>query len=91
MVATQTTALNAGSQSFTWNGKTSAGITSADGTYTIKVAAQDATGANVAVDTSVTGTVTEVDLTGTTPTLLVGTQKVPLSSVQQIGLSTSSS
>ena len=91
VVATQTTALNAGSQSFTWNGKTSAGLTAADGTYSIKVAAQDATGANVAVDTSVTGTVTEVDLSGTTPMLLVGTQKVPLSSVQQIGLSTSGS
>lgn len=91
VVATQTTALNAGSQSFTWNGKTSAGVTAADGTYSIKIAAQDTTGANVTVDTSVTGTVTEVDLSGSTPTLLVGTQKVPLSSVQQIGLSTSSS
>ncbi len=55
MVASQTTALASGSQSFTWNGKTSAGLTSADGTYSIKVAAVDATGATVAVDTSVTG------------------------------------
>ncbi len=91
VVATQTTALAAGSQSFTWNGKTSAGLTSADGTYSIKVAAVDATGANVSVDTSVTGTVSEVDLSGSTPVLLVGSQKVPLSSVQQIGLSTSGS
>jgi len=91
VVATQTTALSAGSQSFTWNGKTSAGITSPDGTYSIKVAALDATGASVSVDTSVTGTVSEVDLSGSTPILLVGSQKVPLSSVQQIGLSTSGS
>jgi flagellar basal-body rod modification protein FlgD len=91
VVATQTTALSAGSQSYSWNGKTSAGLTSADGTYSIKVAAVDATGANVAVDTSVTGTVSEVDLSGTTPVLLVGSQRVPLSSVQQIGLSTSGS
>ncbi len=91
VVATQTTALSAGSQSFTWNGKTSAGLTSPDGTYSIKVAALDATGASVSVDTSVTGTVSEVDLSGSTPILLVGSQKVPLSSVQQIGLSTSGS
>ena len=91
VVATQTTALTAGSQAFTWNGKTSAGLTAPDGTYSIKIAAQDTTGANVAVDTSVTGTVTEVDLSGTTPMLLVGSQKVPLSSVQLIGLSTSGS
>lgn len=91
VVATQTTSLTAGSQNYTWNGKTSAGLSAASGLYSIKVAATDATGANVAVDTSVTGTVNEVDLSGTTPMLIVGTQKVPLSSVQQIGLSTSGS
>ncbi|GJE10651.1 MULTISPECIES: flagellar hook assembly protein FlgD [Methylobacterium] len=89
VVATQATSLTAGSQAYTWNGKTSAGMTSADGNYTIKVAATDATGASVAVDTSLTGTVDEVDLSGTTPVLMVGSQKVPLSSVQTIGLSTS--
>ncbi|MCJ2054552.1 flagellar hook assembly protein FlgD [Methylobacterium sp. J-070] len=89
VVATQTTSLAAGSQTYTWNGKTSAGLTSADGNYSIKVSATDATGANVAVDTSLTGTVDEVDLSGTTPVLIVGSQKVPLSSVQTIGLSTS--
>ena len=36
-----------------------------------------------------TGTVDEVDLSGTTPVLIIGSQKVPLSSVQTIGLSTS--
>ena len=91
VVATQNVALTAGSQAFTWNGKTSAGLTAPAGTYSIKVAAVDATGSNVAVDTSVSGTVTEVDLSGGSPMLLIGTQKVPLSSVQQIGLSTSSS
>ncbi len=91
VVATQTTALKSGSQSFNWNGKNSAGLSAPDGTYSIKVAASDATGAAVSVDTSVVGTVTEVDLTGSTPMLMVGSRKVPLSSVQQIGLSTSSS
>ena len=89
VVATQATSLTAGSQNYTWNGKTSSGMTSADGNYSIKVSATDATGASVAVDTSLTGTVDEVDLSGTTPVLLIGSQKVPLSSVQTIGLSTS--
>ncbi|KAA0125501.1 flagellar hook assembly protein FlgD [Methylobacterium sp. P1-11] len=89
VVATQTTALTAGSQTYTWNGKTSAGLSAANGNYSIKVSATDATGAAVAVDTSLTGTVDEVDLSGTTPVLVMGSQKVPLSSVQTIGLSTS--
>ncbi|MEG9528127.1 MAG: flagellar hook assembly protein FlgD [Hyphomicrobiales bacterium] len=89
VVATQTTSLSAGSQTYTWNGKTSAGLSSTDGTYSIKVSATDATGSSVAVDTSLTGTVDEVDLSGTTPVLMIGSQKVPLSSVQTIGLSTS--
>ena len=89
VVATQTTSLAAGSQSYTWNGKTSAGLTAANGNYSIKVSATDATGANVAVDTSLSGTVDEVDLSGTSPVLSIGSQKVPLSSVQTIGLSTS--
>ncbi len=89
VVATQTTSLTAGSQTYTWNGKNSAGMTSADGNYSIKVSATDATGSSVSVDTSLTGTVDEVDLSGTTPVLMIGAQKVPLSSVQTIGLSTS--
>lgn len=89
VVATQSTSLQAGQQAYTWSGKTSAGLSAPDGTYAIKVAAQDATGASVSVDTGITGKVTEVDLSGSTPVLLIGTQKVPLSSVQTIGLSTS--
>ena len=89
VVATQTTSLNAGAQTYSWNGKTSAGLTAPDGVYSIKVSATDATGSNVAVDTSLTGTVDQVDLSGATPILMIGSQKVPLSSVQTIGLSTS--
>ncbi|MCJ2059356.1 flagellar hook assembly protein FlgD [Methylobacterium sp. J-048] len=89
VVATQTTSLTAGSQTYSWNGKTSAGLTAPDGTYSIKVSASDATGTNVSVDTSLNGTVDSVDLTGTAPVLMIGSQKVPLSSVQSIGLSTS--
>lgn len=88
VVGTQQTTLNTGSQTFTWNGKNSAGLNAPAGTYTIKVSAQDATGASVSVDTGISGTVDEVDLSGGTPVLMVGTRRVPLSSVQTVGLST---
>ena len=88
VVGTQTTTLTAGSQTFTWNGRTASGTSAPAGTYTIKVVAQDATGAAVTVDTSTSGTVDEVDLTGSAPVLLIGNQRVPLSSVQTVGLST---
>ncbi|WP_375464873.1 flagellar hook assembly protein FlgD [uncultured Methylobacterium sp.] len=90
IVGTQTTSLAAGSQTFTWNGKNSSGLASAEGTYAIKVSATDATGASVAVATATSGTVDEVDLSGTSPVLIIGSARVPLSSVTTIGLSTTS-
>ncbi len=62
MVATQTKALPAGSQSFTWDGRASTGQLAPDGKYTLKVQALDATGSSVAVDTKITGAITSVDV-----------------------------
>ena len=89
VVASQAASLTAGAQTFTWNGKTSSGMTAPNGTYKVVVAARDATGQTVTVDTSLSGKVDEVDLSGSEPTLLVGSTRVPLSSVKTIGLSTS--
>ena len=89
VVGTQTTSLAAGSQTFSWNGKNSSGLAAPEGTYTIKVSASDATGATVQVATATSGAVDEVDLSGTNPILIVGSARVPLSSVTGIGLSTS--
>ncbi|MCJ2037227.1 flagellar hook assembly protein FlgD [Methylobacterium sp. J-068] len=85
VVATQSKALAAGAQSFAWDGRSSTGFTSANGNYSIKVDALDATGTKVSVDTKVSGTVDGIDLTGTEPVLLLGTSRVPVSSVQDIG------
>ncbi|MDB5647549.1 flagellar hook capping FlgD N-terminal domain-containing protein [Methylobacterium sp.] len=85
VVATQTKALAAGAQSFAWDGRSSSGFTSANGTYSIKVDAVDATGTKIAVDTKVSGTVNGVDLSGSEPVLLLGTSRVPVSTVQDIG------
>lgn len=85
VVATQTQALTAGAQSFTWNGRTTTGTNAAAGAYTIKVTARDASGQPVDVATDLTGTVTSVDMTGDSPVLLIGTSRVPMASVKSIG------
>ena len=85
VVATQTKALSAGAQTFAWDGRSSSGFTSANGTYSIKVDAVDATGSRVSVDTKLTGKVDSIDLSGTEPVLLVGNSRLPVSSVRSIG------
>lgn len=85
VVATKSTTLAAGAQTFTWDGRGSSGLTQPAGTYTIRVDALDATGASVSVDTKVTGEVDSVDLDGTEPVLVIGNSRVPLSSVKAVG------
>jgi flagellar basal-body rod modification protein FlgD len=85
VVATQSKALTVGPQTFTWDGRNSSGFSSANGTYSIKVDAVDATGSKVAVDTQLTGKVDSIDLSGSEPVLLIGASRLPVSSVRSIG------
>ncbi|WP_430913010.1 flagellar hook assembly protein FlgD [Methylobacterium sp. sgz302541] len=85
VVGTLSKALTAGSQTLSWDGRNAAGLTSSDGQYSIKIDAYDATGGKVSVDTSVSGTVDSIDLSGSEPVLAIGTSKVPISSVRSIG------
>ncbi len=76
------TALNAGSNTFTWNGKNSAG-TQLDngGTYTLKIAAADSSNQPVTVTDGVSGPVTAAQqVNGVTMVTINGVQ-TPLSSV----------
>ena len=86
VVATRTSALTAGDQTFTWDGKTSTGTTAPDGDYTITVAALDSAGQGVPVKTEISGRVDAVDRTGDTPQLVIGSIRVPLGSVKTLGL-----
>jgi len=75
-------ALNAGSNTFTWNGKNSAG-TQLDngGTYTVKITATDASGQPLTVSSGVSGKVTAAQqVNGVTMVTINGVQ-VPLSTV----------
>ncbi len=89
-----TTALNAGTQTYTWSGNGTNGTTWPDGNYTLAINATGANGQSVSVSTQVQGTVTAVNTSANPPTLTVSGQTVPLSSIQSVnggGTSTTSS
>lgn len=79
--------LAAGQQTFSWDGLDSSGNRVAAGTYTFSVNAMDSTGASVTAGTMVTGTVTRVNLEGSSPILYVGDIPVDLSDVLDINTS----
>jgi flagellar basal-body rod modification protein FlgD len=81
---TGTMALNAGSQSFSWNGMGSNGQTWPDGTYNLTVTATGANGQTVNVSSQVQGVVSAVDTNVNPPTLTVGGQTVQISQVTSI-------
>ena len=83
-VYTEQGAMQAGSGTFTWDGKDNQGNTKPAGTYTISMQAVTAEGKTINVSTETTGTVTGVDFTGSEPVLLVGNSRVNLSGVTSV-------
>ncbi|GGK40055.1 flagellar hook assembly protein FlgD [Salinarimonas ramus] len=81
VVATRTQSLEAGEQSYVWDGRTDSGAQAPDGAYTIRVQARDTAGEPVEVSTKFSGVVDGLDLSGAEPILLVGKVRVPLSEV----------
>jgi flagellar basal-body rod modification protein FlgD len=79
-----TMSLNAGTQSFTWNGQGNTGQTWPDGTYTLSIKATGANGQAVTVSTQVQGVVSGVNLDSNPPTLKVNGQNVQISQVTSI-------
>ncbi len=75
-VYTTTKALATGSNTFSWDGTTTAGGTAPAGDYTIKVAGTDASGNAVTITTALTGVVSAVDFSGTTPLLTIDGQTI---------------
>ena len=85
VVATRTASLTAGAQSFTWDGKASTGLPAPEGDYTITVTGRDSAGQGVPVKTEISGRVDNVDLSGGTPVLAIGSARIPLDKVKSIG------
>jgi flagellar basal-body rod modification protein FlgD len=81
---TGTLSLNAGTQTYSWNGKGNNGQTWPDGTYTLTINATGANGQAVTVSTQTQGTVSGVNLASNPPTLTVNGQQVQVSQVTSI-------
>jgi flagellar basal-body rod modification protein FlgD len=81
---TGTVSLNAGSQTFTWNGIGNNGTTWPAGNYTLTANAVSASGQSTPVTTQVQGQVTSIDLTQTPPALTIGGQNYTISDIQKI-------
>jgi flagellar basal-body rod modification protein FlgD len=74
----------AGTHPFTWNGQDNSGNQLPDGTYKLTVSATGSSGVNVSSAVSTSGPVTQVDLSGSTPQLMMGGMEFPLSSVSAV-------
>ena len=84
LVYSGTMTLQTGTNTFNWNGKGNNGTQWPDGTYTMAVTAQDASGQSVGVSTLVTGVVNSVDLTQNPPLLSVNGQNFTVNQIQGV-------
>jgi len=74
----------AGQHDFSWDGTDQNGNQLPDGVYNMAVTANDSSGAAVSSAVASKGVVSEVNLTGSEPLLMIGSMAVPLSAVSAI-------
>ena len=83
-VYTGSFSMNAGMQSFQWDGRDAQGVQWPDGNYTITVTGKDTSGQAVAIPSEIEGIVDSVDLTKTPPELKVGGQAFTLDKIKRV-------
>lgn len=83
-VYTGSFSMNAGTQSFQWDGRDAQGVQWPDGNYTITVTGKDTAGQTVAIPSEIEGVVDSVDLTKTPPELMVGGQAFTLDKIKRV-------
>ena len=71
-------------QPFLWDGKGTDGTQWQDGQYTMTATATDSAGNSQAIDTSIAGVVSSVDLTQTPPLLTIDGQSFTVNQIQRI-------
>ena len=81
----------AGTHTFAWDGTKSNGETATDGLYTLTVSATGSDGKSVTSSIASRAGVSGVDMSGSTPQLIIGSGEVPLSSVTLVTMPVSSS
>lgn len=74
----------AGNNTFTWDGKDNNGNQLPDGAYKLTVTAADLGGSTVTSSVASAGTVTQIDMTGTAPQLIVGNLEVGLGDIAAV-------
>jgi flagellar basal-body rod modification protein FlgD len=83
-VFSTTKQLDAGSQSFLWDGKTTGGVPAVDGDYSVAIEAKDVTGQAMTVGVEMSGIVNGVVFGPEGPVLRVGSASVPMSQVKSL-------
>lgn len=76
-----------GNNDFEWDGKDANGNQLPDGEYTLSVSATAPDGSAIATSIASKALVTAVDMSGTTPLLVLGAMEIPLSEVSLVGAS----
>ena len=84
VVQTQTRALTAGDQTYSWDGTTSTGTKAAEGEYTITIDAKSVAGDVITAKTQISGVVDGVDFTSSIPVLKIGGISVPIDKVKSV-------
>ena len=74
----------AGTHDFTWDGKDINGNQLADGTYTLAVSSTASDGSAVTTSVASKGVVSGIDLSGTSPQLVIGTMEIPLADAKLV-------
>ncbi len=88
-VFTDTATLDATTQAYQWNGRTSTGGLAPAGSYKIVVTAKDASAQAVQVSTNFSGVVDNVDISGDQPVLMIGATLINLDQVRSVRRPTS--
>ena len=70
-----------GTHALVWDGKDTAGSTTPNGTYHLSIAATKSDGTPMNVTTSGLGMVSEIDMSGAEPIILIGTRKLKLADI----------
>jgi flagellar basal-body rod modification protein FlgD len=74
----------AGTHDFTWDGTKTNGETASDGLYTLVVSSTATDGTSIKASIASKATVSGVDLSGSTPQLVIGSSEVALSSATMV-------
>jgi flagellar basal-body rod modification protein FlgD len=74
----------AGNNTFNWNGQDNNGNQLSDGTYKLTVTATDSSGGTITSSVASAGTVSQIDMTGSSPKLVIGNMEVSPSDIAAV-------